>query len=146
VNPFAKRLLHGADRYSGLVPELLLCDPRAGGTYGGCPPAPLFVGMVLDAYRGKAVKDGKKCSSCGAINLPGAFGCKSCLSDVAFAEVQQYPESYFESQQDKIRRSKPLDHSDGSRERAMSPLRFFARAILVRLMVKVRNNLKINDR
>jgi len=102
--------------------------------------------MVLYVGREKAVKDGKKCSSCGAINLPGAFGCKSCLSDVAFAEVQQYPDSNFESQQDKTRRSKPLDHSDGSRERAMSPLRFFVCGILARLMAKLQNILRGNDR
>jgi hypothetical protein len=95
--------------------------------------------MVLDVYRGKAVKDGKKCRACGAINPPGAFGCRSCHSDVEFAEVQPYPESGFESQQDKISRSKPLYKSGDSTAREIFPFLSFTREILTRLKGKLKN-------
>ena len=92
------------------------------------------------------MKDGKKCPACGAINQPGSFGCKSCLSDVAFAEVRQYPDSDFESQQDKMRRSTRLDQSDGSRERAMPLWRFCMHGILTRLKVALKDIRRRNDK
>jgi hypothetical protein len=89
--------------------------------------------MALGGIEKKSsLKDGKKCSACGAINLPGAFGCRSCHSDIEFAEVQQHPESAFKSQPDEIGRSPPP-------ARAVSPFRSFAGRLLARLKDKLNN-------
>lgn len=66
--------------------------------------------------------DGKKCPSCGYLNVPGAFRCRSCGTDVEFVAVEQYSDSDFKDLDvDKFKnRSNNLYESEYKAARAIS--------------------------